>query len=337
MPDMRKEGQAVTIAEAKKKVAALAAAQVGYHEKATNANLDSPTANAGSKDFTKYARDIDAISGFYNGKKQGVAWCDIFHDWLFVTCFGAELGRQMLRQPLKSSGAGCTSSANYYKKAGAFYSAPEVGDQIFFNASSGSGYGHTGTVVAVTDTTVETIEGNASDAVNRRTYKKTSGKIGGYGRPNWQLVEGGSTMDEQQTAPAAEPVAAQTVTVQAPGGGKVNLRVDANANSGLVNQISSGTVARVLADLGEWCFITTAKGSGYMMKKYLINTGGQAAAEQTPQEAEIKPSGGVLFEAVQLARQRLKAAQEAARAAAAAANEAADAVEAAQALLTDAG
>ena len=58
--------------------------EVGYLEKASNSNLDSKTANAGGNNYTKYARDLDNISGFYNGKKQGYPWCDCFVDWCFV-------------------------------------------------------------------------------------------------------------------------------------------------------------------------------------------------------------------------------------------------------------
>ena len=293
----------MTIQEAKDRVAAIAAQEVGYHEKASKQDLDDPAANAGNKDMTKYARDMDAIPGYYNGKKQGVAWCDLFHDWLFVQAFGADLGRRMLYQPEKSSGAGCTSSANYYKKAGAFYLEPEAGDQIFFNASSGSGYGHTGTVVQVTATTVETIEGNSSDGVNRRSYKKTSGKIGGYGRPNWQLAAEGSA--GKVTEPTTTTTAIYAATVQAPNGGKVNLRTAPNDGADLVNRISSGTAAQVIVNLGEWCYITTAKGDGYMRREYVAIPTDQAT--QQPQEAAEQdlqePVGGVLYARVIQARQ----------------------------------
>ena len=61
--------------------------EVGYLEKASNNNLDSKTANVGSNNYTKYARDLDAISGFYNGKKQGYAWCAVWVSWCFVKAF----------------------------------------------------------------------------------------------------------------------------------------------------------------------------------------------------------------------------------------------------------
>ena len=39
-------------------VVKIALAEVGYKEKASNSQLDNPTANAGSNNYTKYARDL---------------------------------------------------------------------------------------------------------------------------------------------------------------------------------------------------------------------------------------------------------------------------------------
>lgn len=58
-----------------KKILDIANAEVGYLEKANNSQLDDKTANAGNKNYTKYARDMDALN-VYNGKKQGYAWCN---------------------------------------------------------------------------------------------------------------------------------------------------------------------------------------------------------------------------------------------------------------------
>ena len=178
------------------KVIDIALAQVGYLEKASNSQLDSKTANAGNKNYTKYARDLDAIPGFYNGKKQGFAWCDVCTDWCFVQAYGVENAKKLLCQPEKSLGASCTASAGYYKKAGRFYEKnPKIGDQIFF--LSGSGIGHTGLVVDVDSKKVYTVEGNTSGAsgviangggVCRKSYDLTYSKIAGYGRPDYTLV-----------------------------------------------------------------------------------------------------------------------------------------------------
>lgn len=177
----------------RRKVIALAMSEVGYLEKKSNGQLDDKTANAGSANFTKYARDLDAIGDFYNGKKNGYAWCDVFVDWLFVKCFGVESALKLLCAGRKSSGAGCTYSLNYYKAKGQFYTRatkPQVGDQIFFGAV-GDSY-HTGIVYKVDDTSVYTIEGNTSGeagvipnggGVFKKVYPGNYTSIAGYGRP----------------------------------------------------------------------------------------------------------------------------------------------------------
>ena len=179
-----------------KKVIDIALAEVGYLEKASNANLDSKTANAGSKNYTKYARDLDAL-GFYNGKKQGFAWCDVFVDWCFVQAFGKETALAITFQPAKASsncGAGCKYSRNYYKSKGRLYDAPEPGDQIFFYSSDKSSISHTGLVYAVDSTYVYTVEGNTSSAsgvvanggaVAKKKYKRSYARLAGFGRPDY--------------------------------------------------------------------------------------------------------------------------------------------------------
>lgn len=178
----------MTVEEAKKAVVDLAESEVGYHEKASNAQLDDKTANSGGANWTKYAKDLDALPNFYNGQKNGYAWCDVFVDWLFVKTFGPVKGREMLYQPNQSAGASCLYSAGYYKAANAFHRTnPRPGDQIFFSYSAGE-YSHTGIVVDVNGDTITTIEGNTSDSVGRRTYEASNRTIAGYGTPNWELA-----------------------------------------------------------------------------------------------------------------------------------------------------
>lgn len=179
--------QTGTTNAAAEKVLALARSEIGYHEKASNSALDDPNANSGSGNYTKYARDLDAIPSFYNGKKQGYAYCDVFHDWLYVKCFGAEKAMQMLCQPQNSAGAGCMYSAQYYKSAGRWTHDPQPGDQIFFFDNEGQ-INHTGIVESVSASQIVTIEGNSSDRVQRRSYDPNSGYIAGYGRPRWDLA-----------------------------------------------------------------------------------------------------------------------------------------------------
>lgn len=179
---------------------AVAEGEIGYHEKITNANLDDKNANAGSGNYTKYARDFDnKYAGFYNGKKNGFAWCDMFVDWCFVTAFGLADALRLLCQPTGSAGAGCTYSLQYYRNQGRYFTTPKVGDQIFFGTSVGNST-HTGIVVGVDAQHVYTIEGNTSDQVARRTYAIYAGTIVGYGRPAYD-TEG----EAETPAPVVQP------------------------------------------------------------------------------------------------------------------------------------
>lgn len=186
------------------KVIAVAVAEIGYKEKKSNSQLDDKTANAGSGNYTKYARDFDQkYPHWYNGKKNGYAWCDMFVDWCFLTAFGYENALRLLCQPEKSAGAGCTYSLGYYKKKGQFHtSGPKPGDQIFFGTSLDNST-HTGIVEKVTAQKVYTIEGNTSDQVARRNYALTNSRILGYGRPAYDaLTEATPTPVVTPTTPA---------------------------------------------------------------------------------------------------------------------------------------
>lgn len=191
----------------------VAEGEVGYLEKETNKNLDSKTANAGDENYTKYARDFDTkYPNFYNGKKNGFAWCDIFVDWCFVKAFGVEEAKKLLGQPNKSCGAGCSWSADYYKKIGCFSKKPIVGAQIFFSDSKGVPC-HTGLVYSVGTKYVYTIEGNTSSAagvvanggaVAKKKYALNYNRIYGYGIPKFDKE---STTTIKTTATANNSIA----------------------------------------------------------------------------------------------------------------------------------
>lgn len=179
----------------KRKVIDIALAEVGYIEKETNAQLDSKTANAGDENYTKYARDLDAIN-FYNGRKQGHYWCDVFVDWCFVQAYGKAAALKITYQPTNNKnncGAGCKYSRQYYQNKGRLFNTPEIGDQIFFYGSDGT-VSHTGLVYDVDGTYVYTVEGNTSGGSNvvangggvfKKKYKLKSSYIAGYGRPDY--------------------------------------------------------------------------------------------------------------------------------------------------------
>lgn len=186
----------ILMAYDKQKVIDLALSEVGYLEKASNAQLDDKTANAGIQNYTKYARDLAEVS-FYNGRKMGVAWCDVFVDWCFVKAFGKAAALAITFQPTNNKnnyGAGCKYSRNYYKNNGRLFDDPQPGDQIFFYSADKKSISHTGLVYKVDNTKVYTVEGNTSGAsgviangggVCKKSYALTYGRIAGYGRPAW--------------------------------------------------------------------------------------------------------------------------------------------------------
>ena len=206
-------------------IVAIALAEVGYHEKASNSALDDKTANSGSNNWTKYARDL-AAAGYYNGNKNGYAWCDVFVDWCFFKAYGAVEGQRIQCQtgPL---GAGCVYSAQYYRQQGRFDKTPLVGDQIFFQ--SGGDIGHTGIVVEVTDNSVVTVEGNASDQVRKNTYSRSSGYIAGYGHPLYSETDGAATSAPEPVSNPVEQPASATCEVTLP------LLKDGDAGSAVKN------------------------------------------------------------------------------------------------------
>lgn len=187
----------------------VAEGEVGYLEKQSKSSLYDKTANSGQNNYTKYANDFDTkYTDFYNGKKQAVAWCDMFVDWCFVTAFGEKNAMEMLYQPTKSAGAGCKFSAGYYRAHNAFFSTPKVGDQIFFGKRGEES--HTGLVYKVDASRVYTIEGNTSSAsgvvanggsVSKKSYALNYSRISGYGRPKYdsEPVEQKPAVMEKQT------------------------------------------------------------------------------------------------------------------------------------------
>lgn len=184
------------------KVLAVAAAEVGYLEKRSAADLDDKTANNGSANFTKYARDVDKTD-LLNGKKQGYAWCAVFVCWCFMQTYGLETARKMLCLPKKSYAAGVDYLKNYFKMAGRLYSAPQPGDVVLF------GVQHTGIVTSVSGSNFTTVEGNTSGAsgvvangggVCRKSYTVNGTMT--FGRPDWVLA-GGAAEPVQTAAPAS--------------------------------------------------------------------------------------------------------------------------------------
>lgn len=278
--DEEKEQEECTMGFDPQKVISIAKAEVGYLEKKSNKDLDSKTGNAGDKNYTKYARDMDAIPGYYNGRKQGAAWCDVFVDWCFVQAYGVDDGRALLCQPTKSCGAGCKYSRNYYKSKGRLFDAPQPGDQIFFYPSDGIGgssISHTGLVVAVDKTYVYTVEGNTSSAsgvvanggcVREKKYKLNYNRIAGYGRPNYgtTAIQPTQTQPEPDKPDTGKDPDEKTVVVTS---SSVNLRLGNGTEFGRVTSVSKGTILEWIATAANgWHAVVYKKQVVWISGKY---------------------------------------------------------------------
>lgn len=188
----------MTISEAKAKLVAWCVGQVGYTEGANN--------------YNKYAEKWTEAGG-WNAQNQ--PYCDIFVDVAFIECFTLPVASKLTYQPIGSFSALCSTSANYYKTNGAWFSTPDIGDQAFFNY--GGGINHTGIVVGVTGGVVTCVEGNSSDAVRRNSYNLGNSYIAGFGRPDWSVfstnVPTTPVADEKESTPAPEQPKVKTCSV----------------------------------------------------------------------------------------------------------------------------
>ncbi len=165
------------------KVIAAAEKWLGYLEKKNASQLADLTANAGSANYTIFAKRYKELWG---ENYQGQPWCATY---VSVVCYDG-CGKEIVKHF-----AYCPYGVNWFKKQGRWHtSKPKVGDIIFFMDSNGVAC-HVGIVVAVNGSTITTIEGNTSNAagvianggcVRKKTYNINYSRILGYGRPAYE-------------------------------------------------------------------------------------------------------------------------------------------------------
>ena len=256
----------------------------------------------------KYAAFFDDLRkqgvNIYNGNKNGgkdAAWCDIFADYCYIMATSVEIGPKMIYQPLNGCGAGVKFSAKYYRNNKAFFTTPEVGDQIFYGKDGKAGTEtHTGIVVKLTEKTIYTVEGNTSDAVKAKTVSRSQigKKIVGFGRPNWGYAVKAEENDEQPiiNKPSENPPTAPTTpnkkiitAVTAPesktkayaktwkvttNGGMLRLRQGPGTNfAKLVSMPNGSKVVCNGEHTGEWLFVSYETKAiiykGFALKKWM--------------------------------------------------------------------
>ena len=167
-----------------------------YLEKKSNAYLDDFTKNAGDKNYTKFARDVN---NWNQPGCQGQPWCAVYQFWKLVKVFG-------LTKALQIMGGGfynCQSVTRHAKQKGTWHSTPKKGALIIFRNGS-----HIGSVNSYDKTYVYTNEGNTSSApgivanggaCRNKKYKLTDSAIDGY---VW--IDYGTTEDQKSTETAVQ-------------------------------------------------------------------------------------------------------------------------------------
>lgn len=174
------------------KVLDLAESYVGYLEKASNYRLEDKTANAGSANYTIFAKKYDDY-GF--GNFQAQPWCAMAVTVIFYDALGYDKAAKILKPY-----AYCPYGVNEWKRLGRWHDrigyTPQSGDIIFF--SSGAESTHTGIVRSSSGGRVYTYEGNTSDgstlisnggAFCAKSYATSYSRILGYGTPNWESIK----------------------------------------------------------------------------------------------------------------------------------------------------
>ena len=167
-----------------------------YLEKKSNAYLDDFTKNAGDKNYTKFARDVN---NWNQPGCQDQPWCAVYQFWKLVKVFG-------LTNALQIMGGGfynCQSVTRHAKQKGTWHSTPKKGALIIFRNGL-----HIGSVNSYDTTYVYTNEGNTSSApgvvanggaCRNKKYKLTDSAIDGY---VW--IDYGTTEDQKSTEIAVQ-------------------------------------------------------------------------------------------------------------------------------------
>lgn len=170
-------------------------AEIGYLEKKSPQDLDSKTANAGRNNYTKYARDLQALVGapFVNG----VPWCVILATWGLVMAVGVEEALRLIGVWTMS----CGEVKEAQKAAGRYDKKnPKRGDLVIFEwrNSKGELCRHIGVIYKVDAERIYTIEGNTNASSNtviangggvfKKSYLKSKDKIDGYCHLDYVIV-----------------------------------------------------------------------------------------------------------------------------------------------------
>lgn len=109
---------------------------------------------------------------------QGNAWCAMFVSWCAYQA--GILNTTVPKYAYCPSGVEWYRNRNRFKSRDGSY-IPKVGDVVFFWGTQAGRVSHTGIVIGVTNSKIQTVEGNTRDGVGTHYYDRTDTYIHGYG------------------------------------------------------------------------------------------------------------------------------------------------------------
>ena len=240
----------VTAAEAIQAAVKIAKTEIGYREKASNANLDSKTAY------------------------QGQAWCACFISWVFMKAFGKATATKLLKH---------WPYIYVPTLAGLFtnYASPKVGDIFMYH--NGSEFSHTGLVISVSGDKFVTIEGNTNDgsgvvAEGIGVYQKTryNSQLPGskFARPNYSIVTSINGSGGDITPPSTWVTTGTAVCTED------DVYVRQTPGGTVMGMVSKGTKLELDGtSSGVWVHVKVAGiGIGYMHQDYVGKDSGSTGS-----------------------------------------------------------
>lgn len=153
-----------------------------YLEKRSAAYLDDFTKNAGSANYTKFARDVNSWG---QPGCQAQPWCAEYQFWKLVTVLGVFKALQIMGGGFYN----CISITNHAKAKGIWHSTPKTGCLAIFRKGS-----HVGSVTKFDSNYIYTNEGNTSSttgvvanggSVRNKQYRRKDPNIDGYVWIDW--------------------------------------------------------------------------------------------------------------------------------------------------------
>lgn len=227
----------------------------------------------------KYIKYYNSIAG--GSFAMTVAWCAIFVTWCKAM---AGIGTSIIPHF-----ASCDVGKQWFEKKGQYKLAkayggiytPVKGDVIFFSSKKTQADStHVGIVTGVSGSKVNTIEGNTSNKVARRSYDLNNKSIIGYGVPAYT----GSTGTSSEATADTTMVKLDAAKKKEEGHGKgtkfntttgLNMRFGAGTDKAVIRELKKGEKVTwygyySIVNGTRWYLVIDATGTrGFVSSKYL--------------------------------------------------------------------